>query len=59
MINREMEYLKSLADRITSRNYTRREEVKLLTLLSELTAKMAKDTAEKFNFTELQEEQYE
>ena len=52
MINREMEYLKSLADRITSRVYTRREEVKLLTLLSELTAKMAKDTAEKFNLVE-------
>jgi hypothetical protein len=52
MINREMEYLKSLAERITSRAYTRREEVKLLKLLSELTAKMAKDTAEKFNLVE-------
>jgi Ribonuclease G/E len=52
MINREMEYLQELANRITSRAYTRREEVKLLTLLSELTAKMAKDTAEKFNLVE-------
>ena len=52
MINREMEYLKSLAERITSRNYTRREEVKLLKLLSELTAKMAADAESKFNLVE-------
>ena len=55
MINREMQYLQELTARITSRNYTRREEVKMLKILSELTAKMAKDTVEKFNIVELED----
>jgi phage gp16-like protein len=46
MTKQEIEYMQKLAERIASRNYTRREEIKMLTILSQVTAKMAKDATE-------------